>query len=235
MDLFASMEPAREVGGDFYDFYFTGPGRLAFLVADVSDKGVPAALFMMRAKTILKNLAQSGRPLADVVREANDALCEGNAANMFVTAWVGEIDLAAGTVRYVNAGHNPPLVLRAKDGSAEYLRSRPGLVLGAMPGAKYRAETLALEPGDAIYLYTDGITEQTDESGELFGEERLRSFLECGGFLAHPEACTGTVLAGVEAHAAGTEQSDDRTQLLLRWRGRDGGEKHRSDVSGDIA
>ena len=219
IDLFADMRPARDVGGDFYDFYFTGPQAVTFLVADVSDKGVPAALFMMRAKTILKNLAQSGRPLADVVREANDALCEGNAANMFVTAWIGTVDLATGAVTYVNAGHNPPIRLRAKDGSAAYVRSKPGLVLGAMPGAKYRAETLALEPGDAIYLYTDGVTEQSDPRGELFGEERLRSFLEGGGFLAHPETCTGAVLAGVDAHAAGAEQSDDRTQLLLIWRG----------------
>ena len=219
IDLFADMRPARDVGGDFYDFYFTGPQAVTFLVADVSDKGVPAALFMMRAKTILKNLAQSGRPLADVVREANDALCEGNAANMFVTAWIGTIDLATGAVTYVNAGHNPPIRLRAADGSAAYVRSRPGLVLGAMPGAKYREEALSLEPGDAIYLYTDGVTEQADPRGELFGEERLRSFLEGGGFLAHPETCTGAVLAGVDAHAAGAEQSDDRTQLLLLWRG----------------
>ena len=219
IDLFADMRPARDVGGDFYDFYFTGPQAVTFLVADVSDKGVPAALFMMRAKTILKNLAQSGRPLADVVREANDALCEGNAANMFVTAWIGTVDLATGAVTYVNAGHNPPILLRAADGSAAYVRSRPGLVLGAMPGAKYRTGEISLEPGDAIYLYTDGLTEQTDPNGELFGEERLRSFLEGGGFLAHPETCTGAVLAGVDAHAAGAEQSDDRTQLLLLWRG----------------
>ena len=219
IDLYASMKPAREVGGDFYDFYFTGTGRLAFLVADVSDKGVPAALFMMRAKTLLKNLAQSGRPLVDAVTEANDGLCEGNAANMFVTSWIGVIELDTGLVRYVNAGHNPPIVLRAKDGSASYLRSRPGLVLGAMPGARYRAGEVALEPGDAIYLYTDGITEQPDGRGELFGEERLRAGLESGAALAHPETCTGTVLALVEAYAAGAEQSDDRTQLLLRWRG----------------
>ena len=220
MDLFASMEPAREIGGDFYDFYFTGPGRLVFLVADVSDKGVPAALFMMRAKTLLKNLAQTGLPLADTVGAANQALCEGNAANMFVTAWIGEIDLDSGTVRYVNAGHNPPLVLHAKDGSASYLRSRPGLVLGAMPMAKYRAGEIALEPGDALYLYTDGVTEQVDPNGELFGEERLQAFLAGGDFLAHPEICTGTIRAGIEAHAAGVPQSDDRTQLLLIWHGR---------------
>ena len=220
MDLFASIEPAREIGGDFYDFYFTGPDRLLFLVAHVSDKGVPAALFMMRAKTILKNLAQTGLPLAEAVQAANESLCEGHAANMFVTAWVGEIDLATGTVHYVNAGHNPPLVLRAKDGSATYLHSRPGLVLGSMPGMKYRSGEIALEPGDALYLYTDGVTEQADGRGQLYGEERLRAFLAGGDFLAHPETCTGAVRADVEAHAADAPQSDDRTQLLLVWHGR---------------
>ena len=219
MDVFASMEPAREVGGDFYDFYFTASDHLVFLVADVSDKGVPAALFMMRAKTILKNLTQTGLPLADAVRAANEALCEGNAANMFVTAWIGEIDLASGTVRYVNAGHNPPVVLRAKDGSADYLRSRPGLVLGSMPGIKYRSGEIALEPGDAIYLYTDGVTEQADARGALYGEERLLAFLAGGDFLARPETCAAAVRADVEAHAAGAPQSDDRTQLLLVWHG----------------
>ena len=220
VDIFASMKPAREVGGDFYDFYFTAPDRLAFLVADVSDKGIPAALFMMRAKTLVKNLAQSGRALADVAREANDALCEGNAANMFVTAWIGEIELDTGLVRYVNAGHNPPVVLRAKDGSAAYLRSRPGLVLGAMPGAKYRTDETTLEPGDALYLYNDGITEQPDPKGEIFGEDRLLASLGNGAALARPEACADAVLSKVDAYAAGAEQADDRTQLLLVWRGR---------------
>ena len=219
LDLYASMQPAREVGGDFYDFYFSGPRKLVFLVADVSDKGVPAALFMMRAKTLLKSIAQTGRPIADVVTEANNSLCEGNGANMFVTAWIGELDLESGRVKYVNAGHNPPIVLRAGDGSASYLRTRPGLVLGAMPGVKYRSDELDLEPGDMLYLYTDGVTEQADPHGELFGEERLLAFLAGGGFVEHPENCAGAVLAGVTAHAAGAEQSDDRTQLIVRYKG----------------
>jgi hypothetical protein len=219
MDLYASMEPARDVGGDFYDFFFSGPDRLVFLVADVSDKGVPAALFMMRAETLLKGLSQTGRPIAEAVTEANLALCEGNVSDMFVTAWIGELDLATGRVTCVNAGHNPPVLLRAADGSASFLRTRPGLILGAMPGAKYRPETFSLEPGDALYLYTDGVTEQPDPHGTLYGEERLLATLAGGTFLSHPEACTAAVLAAVEAHAAGAEQSDDRTQLLLRWRG----------------
>ncbi len=219
VDLYASMQPAREVGGDFYDFYFSGPRKLVFLVADVSDKGVPAALFMMRAKTLVKSIAQTGRQISDVVTEANNSLCEGNGANMFVTAWIGEMDLDSGRVTYVNAGHNPPIVLRAGDGSASYLRTRPGLVLGAMPGVKYRSAELTLEPGDILYLYTDGVTEQADPHGELFGEERLLEFISKGGFIKHPENCARAVLAGVTAHAVGAEQSDDRTQLIVRYRG----------------
>ena len=219
MDLFAGMQPARDVGGDFYDFFFSGSDRLVFLVADVSDKGVPAALFMMRAETILKGLAQTGRPLAEAVTEANNALCEGNAADMFVTAWIGELDLATGRVTCVNAGHNPPVLLRAKDGTASFLETRPGLILGAMPGVKYRPESFALAPGDMLYLYTDGVTEQADPRGGLYGEERLLATLAAGNFPARPETCTAAVLADVEAHAAGAEQSDDRTQLVVRWRG----------------
>ena len=229
MDGFASLGPAREVGGDFYDFYFTAPGRLAFLVADVSDKGVPAALFMMRAKTMLKNLAQSGRPLADVVTEANEALSSDNGANMFVTAWIGEVDLASGAVTCVNAGHNPPIILHARPGAdghrAEYLRIRPGLVLGTMPGIKYRSQTLSLAPGDALYLYTDGITEQPNEKGELFGEERLQRTLDemlAGGtplFDGARSPVPGTILACVQAHGLGTEQADDQTQLVIRFNG----------------
>ena len=219
MDLYASMEAARDVGGDFYDFFFSGQDRIVFLVADVSDKGVPAALFMMRAETVLKGLSQTGRPLAEAVTEANMALCDGNVSDMFVTAWIGELDLATGRVTCVNAGHNPPVRLRAADGSASLLRTRPGLILGAMPGVKYRPETFTLEPGDALYLYTDGVTEQPDPRGALFGEERLQATLASGDFLAHPESCTAAVLAAVDAHSAGAEQSDDRTQLLIRWRG----------------
>ena len=218
VDIYASMDTAKEVGGDFYDFYFSGPGKITFLIADVSDKGVPAALFMMRAKTIIKSIAQTGKPVAEVVTEANDALCEGNGANMFVTAWVGEIDLCTGRVAYVNAGHNPPILLRA-DGKNDYLRTRAGLVLGAMPGIKYRSQEAMLAPGDAIYLYTDGVTEQTNAQGELFGEERLISFISGGHFRDEPNAILSSVSERISAFAAGTEQADDRTQLVIRYRG----------------
>ena len=229
VDIFAGMKTARDVGGDFYDFYFSGSRRIMFLVADVSGKGVPAALFMMRAKTTIKGIAQTGKPLADAVGEANDALCHDNGANMFVTAWIGEIDLDSGVVTYVNAGHNPPLVLSsgpvAEGGRARYLRSKPGLVLGAMPGVKYRSQTIVLEPGDAIYLYTDGITEQHNEKNELFGEERLLRTVD--GMLAHGtpifskarSPLVGKILSRVRAYGHGVEQADDCTQLVLRYNG----------------
>ena len=220
VDIYANMDTAKEVGGDFYDFYFSGPQKITFLIADVSDKGVPAALFMMRAKTIIKSIAQTGKPVAEVVTEANDALCEGNGANMFVTAWIGEIDLESGRITYVNAGHNPPILLRA-DEQDGYLRTRPGLVLGAMPGIKYRSQEVTLAPGDAIYLYTDGVTEQTNAQGEMFGEDRLLSFISFGHFEDDdPKAILSSVSARVSAYAVGTEQADDRTQLVIRYRAR---------------
>ena len=229
LDIYADMKPAKDIGGDFYDFYFTGPHTLMFIVADVSGKGVPAALFMMRAKATIKGIAQTGKPIAETVFESNESLSRDNGANMFVTAWIGELDLETGTITYVNAGHNPPLILSARpgeDGSrARYLHSKPGLVLGMMSGMPYTAKTVKLEPGDAIYLYTDGITEQPDEKKELFGEERLLSALD--GMLANGTAVfdgnrspiPGAILTCVQAHGLGVEQADDCTQLILRYNG----------------
>ena len=214
-DIYASMKTAREVGGDFYDFYFTSPSTIAFVIADVSGKGVPAAMFMMRAKTLLKSAAQTGKPIAEVVTEVNDALCEGNDAGMFVTAWIGQLDIFTGRVSYVNAGHNPP-VLRQAD-SVDFLRGARGLVLGAMSGMRYRAEELHLAPGDGIYLYTDGITEQPNAHEELFGESRLRNIL-VGQRYRQKELLESVVRAVVE-HAGGIEQADDCTQLVIRFRG----------------
>ena len=214
-DIWASMEAAKEVGGDFYDFYFTGQDRVLFLVADVSGKGIPAAMFMMRAKTLIKSAAQTGKPLTQVFEEANNALCEGNASNTFVTAGAGVLNTRTGHITFVNAGHNPPVLRRG--GKLEFLKTRPSLVLGAMAGARYRIEEVWLSPGDEIYLYTDGITEQPNASGELYGEARLlktlsRSPHRLGDVL-------DTVLADVRRHAAEVEQADDCTQLAIRYRG----------------
>ena len=214
-DIWASMDTAKEVGGDFYDFYFTGSDRVLFLVADVSGKGVPAAMFMMRAKALIKSVAQTGKQIGQVFEEANDALCEGNTSNTFVTAWAGELNIRTGHVSYVNAGHNPPIVRLG--GKVEYLRSRPSLVLGAMAGARYRVQELQLEPGDAIYLYTDGIVEQHNAAGELYGEDRLIETVS--GCAKRRDGLLSTVIDDVRRHAAGVEQADDCTQLVLRYRG----------------
>ena len=226
VDIFADMKTAKDVGGDFYDFYFTGPGSVLFLVADVSDKGVPAALFMMRAKTTIKGIAQTGMPVAQAVEKANAALCQGNGASMFVTAWIGEVDLASGTVTYVNAGHNPPIALHRRDGGrATFLRESSGPALGAVGWARYVSHEVRLSPGDALLLYTDGITEQSNGRGEMFGERRLAEAAEAsvraGGELVAQgdSALVRDVLAGVTAFGEGAEQSDDRTLLVMRYNG----------------
>ncbi|MBQ6137901.1 MAG: SpoIIE family protein phosphatase [Kiritimatiellae bacterium] len=213
--IWALMDTAKEVGGDFYDFYFTGQDRVLFLIADVSGKGVPAAMFMMRAKALIKSAAQTGKTIAQVFDDVNDALCEGNSSSTFVTVWAGELNIHTGRVIYVNAGHNSPVVRRA--GGCEFLRSRPSLVLGAMPGIKYMVGEVQLEPGDAIYLYTDGITEQPNASGELYGDPRLLKHLSNSPLRG--EALLKSVLEDVRMHAAGAEQADDCTQLVIRYRG----------------
>ena len=213
--IWASMETAKEVGGDFYDFYFTGQDRVLFLVADVSGKGVPAAMFMMRAKTLIKSAAQTGKSISQVFEDANAALCEGNMSSTFVTAWAGELNVRTGHVVYVNAGHNPPVIRRG--GRCEYLRSSPSLVLGAVEGVNYRVGELDLAPGDAIYLYTDGITEQPNAAGELYGESRLLELLADSAW--REDALLKAVVKDVRKHAVDVEQADDCTQLVIRYRG----------------
>ncbi len=217
VDIWGDMKTAKEVGGDFYDFYFTGPRKIVFLVADVSGKGVPAALFMMRAKTAIKSAAQTGKDLAEVVNDANEQLCDGNGACMFVTAFLCEIDLDTGVVKCVNAGHNPPIVRRG--GKFEYLRVRAGMVLGAMSGIKYSAVELKLEPGDEIYLYTDGVTEQPDRNNKMFGEDGLLAMIEKYGD-GPLESLPKAVVDAVMAHADGVEQADDCTQIVVRYNGK---------------
>jgi len=207
--IFARMDTAREVGGDFYDFVVLPSGKVLFLIADVSGKGIPAAMFMMKAKTTLRASVQGGVGLADVVRAANDRLAENNDANMFVTAWIGLFDPATGAIEYVNAGHNPPLVKRA-DGSVEWVRGRRGLVLAAMAGVKYHVETLHLASGDSLCLYTDGVTEAVNPALELYGEARLEAALRAAG----PLFVEG-IRRDVASFANGAEQADDITLLAL--------------------
>lgn len=217
-DIYALIDTAKEVGGDFYDFYFLGEDRLCFLVADVSGKGIPAALFMMRAKTELKRLAETGAELNAVVEKANNDLCTGNEAGMFVTAWMCVLNLKTGELEFVNAGHNPPLVKHA-DGSFEYLRSRAGLVLGGMSDIPYRKMTIQLIPGDTLFLYTDGVTEATDSGNQLFGESRLQEALDCAEYKDMQELC-GKVKQSVDSFVAEAPQFDDITMVALRYFGK---------------
>ena len=216
-DIFASMNPAREVGGDFYDFYLIGENRLAFLIADVSGKGVPAAMFMMTAKTILSNFTESGLPVNEVFTRSNAKLCESNEAEMFVTAWEGVLDLSTGHVSFANAGHNPPLVRRA-DGRWEYLKSRPGFVLAGMEEIRYKPQELNLQPGDAIFLYTDGVTEATNLNEELYGEDRLLDFLNHTETTDVQKLCS-LVKADLDAFVGEADQFDDITMMAVWYHG----------------
>ena len=224
MDIVATMQAARDIGGDFYDFYFITSDRFMFMIADVSGKGVPAALYMMRAKTTIKGIAQTGLPLAEVAKRTNEALSRDNDANMFVTAWLGELNLTTGVVTFVNAGHNPP-IRTSSDSAPEFVRDRSGLMLGAMGGITYKSHELTLRPGEALYLYTDGITEQPDERGDLFGEERLRFSLESmlSNGVAAVEGGSSPLLRAVfhavVAYGGLVEQADDCTQLIVRYNG----------------
>ena len=216
-DIYASMDPAKEVGGDFYDFYLLGEDRLAFLIADVSGKGIPAALFMMTAKTIIKNLAETGLPVQDILTRANEQLCENNKAEMFVTVWMGIMDLKTGAVTFANAGHNPPVVQHG-NGDFEFLKMRPGFVLAGMEGVRYRLGELKLEPGDALYLYTDGVTEAEDIAHTLYGNDRLLHILNANPTDDMQTLCHA-VQRDVERFVDEAPQFDDMTMLALRLNG----------------
>lgn len=215
-DIYASMYTAKEVGGDFYDFYLVNKNILSFVVADVSGKGIPAALFMMRAKTQLKNLTENHLPLDEVFVKGNNGLCEGNDANMFVTTWQAKFNFAKNTMLFVNAGHNPPLIKRA-NGQFEYVRIRKGLVLGAMADIPYKSHEIEFNPGDTIFLYTDGVTEATDAHDELYGEDRLLKILNSKEFNDMNELCD-TVKADVDLFVGEAPQFDDITMLALRFK-----------------
>lgn len=212
--IFASMDAAKEVGGDFYDFYLVDENHLAFVVADVSGKGIPGAMFMMTSKTLIKSFAESGLPVHEVLTNVNTQLCVNNEAGMFVTAWMGILDLKTGLIKFANAGHNPPLV-KHKNGTYEYLKGKVNFVLAGMDMVKYKEQELQLQPGDKIYLYTDGVTEAHNSQNELFGEERLLESLNSTKGMSVEEICK-KVKKDVDAFVADGEQFDDITMLCVR-------------------
>ena len=220
--IYAQMIAAKEVGGDFYDFYKLSDTTVAFLAADVSGKGIPAAMFMMTAKTIIKDLAESGMAVNDIFTKANEKLCENNESGMFVTAWMGILNLTTGNVQFANAGHNPPLLKRA-DGSFEYLKTRAGFVLAGMEGVRYRSGEITLKEGDRLFLYTDGVPESTNEENKLYGEDRLLSFMNQNASTEAVELLPA-LKANIDEFVGKAPQFDDITMLMFDYKPKKGGE-----------
>lgn len=211
VDLYAEMHPAREIGGDFYDYFLIDANRLAITVADVSGKGIPASLFMAVSRTVMRSVAGTADMEAGMM-EANRLLANRNAACMFVTIFHGVLDLATGEFCYCNAGHNPPYLLRAEGGHQTL--GGTGIPFGIDPEMPYHIERTVLRPGDTLFLFSDGITEAFDESGEEFGTARLEAALEAERGNGAAEL-VGGVLGATNAFAAGADQSDDITCLAL--------------------
>ena len=216
IDIFATMRPAKEVGGDFYDFFLIDDTHLAFLIADVSGKGVPAALFMVIAKTIIKNHASMGTPVNEVFERTNNQLCEGNKEGFFVTSWLGVLDMQTGVLEYANAGHNPPVIMR-KDG-CEWNECVPGLVLAAMEDMPYKRYEMKLNPGDRILLYTDGVPESINSSTEAYGEDKLIEEYERTRKMS-VEDSIHYIQKSVDEFVGEEEQFDDITMLVLEYKG----------------
>lgn len=214
--IYAEMTAAKEVGGDFYDFYKLNDNTVAFLVADVSGKGIPAAMFMMTAKTIIKDLAENGLEVNEIFTKANEKLCENNESGMFVTVWMGMLDLTTGNLKYANAGHNPPLLLH-ENGEPEYLRNRAGFVLAGMEGVQYRINEINLSAGDRIFLYTDGVTEATNTENNLYGEERLIEFMNKNRSQEAPKLLKA-LKENIDEFVGEAPQFDDITMLMLDYK-----------------
>ncbi|MDR2797044.1 MAG: SpoIIE family protein phosphatase, partial [Treponema sp.] len=215
-DVYAEMHPAKEVGGDFYDFFFVDKNKLAVIIADVSGKGVPAALFMVIAKTLIKNHAQMDKPLDEVFYTVNNQLCENNDTSMFVTAFIGLLEVNTGKFTYVNAGHNPP-VIKHGDQEFTWLTTKPGIILGAMENMRFKMMEITLAAEDMLFLYTDGVNEAMNPQSELFGSERILEVLNAG--MAKDTLIQDYIkdmLHEIEVFADGAEQADDITMLMFQ-------------------
>jgi sigma-B regulation protein RsbU (phosphoserine phosphatase) len=215
--MHASMEPAKEVGGDFYDAIDIDDDHIALVIADVSGKGIPAALFMMATKIMLADGVKECMSPARILTEANDKICEGNEQEMFVTVWLGILEISTGKITACNAGHEYPVVVHP-DGSTELLHDKHGFVIGGLPGMKYTDYEISLEPGEKLFLYTDGATEATSLQGELLGTGRIMAAIEKEGPGISPEETIYTVRETIRGFTLGTEQFDDLTMLCLEYR-----------------
>lgn len=216
-DIYASMKPAKEVGGDFYDFFLIDHDHLGLVMADVSGKGVPAALFMMASKIMIQNIAMTGVSPREVLETTNNRICQNNQQEMFVTVWLGILDLRTGELKAANAGHEYPVVTRA-EGEFELVKDKHGFVIGGMEGVRYKEYELKLEPGEELFLYTDGVPEATNAQNELYGTERMMAVLNSNKGL-EPEKVLEMVKADVDRFVGAAPQFDDLTMLCVRYNG----------------
>ena len=216
-DIYATMDPAKEVGGDFYDFFLIDHDHLALVMADVSGKGVPAALFMMASKIMIQNIAMTGLSPREILETTNNRICQNNQEEMFVTVWLGILDLQTGEMKAANAGHEYPVITRA-EGKFELVKDKHGFVIGGMEGIRYKEYELKLEPGQEIFLYTDGVPEATNAGNELYGTERMMAVLNDSLGL-EPEQVLAKVKADVDRFVGNAPQFDDLTMLCVRYNG----------------
>ena len=212
-DIYASMTPAKEVGGDFYDFFLIDDDHLAMVIADVSGKGVPAALFMMMSRIMIKNFAMMGYSPADLLEQTNTAICMNNTKDMFVTVWYGVMEISTGKVTAANAGHEYPIVRKA-NGSFELMRDKHGFVLGGMEDMTYRQYEFELEKGAALFLYTDGVAEATDSDNRMFGVDRMLAALNADAS-APPKKLIENMKGEVDRFVGDADQFDDLTMLAV--------------------
>lgn len=217
-DIYATMDPAKEVGGDFYDFFLVDDDHLCMVMADVSGKGVPAALFMMASKIILANNAMMGKSPAQILSDTNNAICSNNREEMFVTVWLGILEISTGKLMAANAGHEYP-ALKSANGNFELYKDKHGFVVGGMAGAKYRDYEIQLEKGSKLFLYTDGVPEATDANNQLFGTDRMIEALNKDSQAA-PNGILKNVRASVDEFVDKAEQFDDLTMLCMEYRGK---------------
>ena len=216
-DIYASMTPAKEVGGDFYDFFLIDDDHLGLVMADVSGKGVPAALFMVIAKTLIKNRAQMGGGPAEILKSVNTQLCEGNEAELFVTVWLAILEISTGKGLAANAGHEHPIIRRG-GGAYELVVYKHSPAVAVMEGLSFREHSFELSPGDTLFVYTDGVTEATNENNELFGTDRLLAALNCD-LAAEPKEQLAVVKQEIDDFVGRAPQFDDITMMCLHYMG----------------
>ncbi len=217
-DIYAKMEPAKEVGGDLYDFFLLDNDRVGFVIGDVSGKGVPAAIFMAVSRTLIRATALKGIPPDECLSYVNNLLCKESVASMFVTVFYGILNFKTGELHYTNGGHNPPYVL-TKTGELNTIDLTGGIALGIMEGLEFKSNKIYLNPGDAVFTFTDGVTEAMDKEFELYDEVRLEAFLK-GKYNLELEELVKETFVSVHEYANGADQSDDITVLAVKYNGK---------------